>query len=387
MIGSFFVSTKNDAGVPDENVNGGQNAADRRILSIDALRGFDMFWIIGGGALLIGAFQLFCDPLPEWFSYHTKHAAWEGFSAWDLIMPLFLFVVGVVMPFSFSRRLEMGQSKTSLQWKIYRRTLILFVLGMIAQGNLLAYDLDKLHIYCNTLQAIACGYLVAGLAVLYLPVVGQVVLAGGLMLGYWALMMFVPVPGHGAGVLEPHANLAIYIDRLVLGRFDDGKTYTWVLSSMTFAASVLMGVFAGHLLRAKKSDGMKFWWLVVFGLASLGLGWAWSYEFPIIKHLWTSSMVLWAAGWSYLLMAVFYLVIDVWGFRKCAFPLFVIGANAIAVYMATRLFDFRKISDIFVGGLVPYLGSFGPGLRAIVAFLVIWLILLFLYRKKTFIRV
>ena len=153
----------------DGTADGRHDAKDRRILSVDALRGFDMFWIIGGGALLIGLAKLFRDPLPEWFAYHTKHPAWEGFSAWDMIMPLFLFVVGVVIPFSFTKRLEAGQSRASMQWKIYRRVLILFILGMIAQGNLLSYDLDKIHIYSNTLQAIACGYLIAGLAAMATP--------------------------------------------------------------------------------------------------------------------------------------------------------------------------------------------------------------------------
>ncbi len=375
----------------EKNVSESTKTSQKRILSVDALRGFVMFWIIGGGALVIGIVELFVDPLPEWFVYHTDHTEWIGFSAWDLIMPLFLFVVGVVIPFSFSKRLEMGQSKKSVQLKIYRRVLILFVLGMIAQGNLLTYDLGKIHIYCNTLQAIAAGYLIAGLAFLYLPLLAQIALAVGLMAGYWALMTFVPVPGHGTGILEPDANLALYIDKAILGGFRDGTTYTWILSSLTFSASVLLGMFAGHLLRAKTSDRVKLFWLVVLGLVCLGLGWTWTLDsplrFPIIKHLWTSSMVLWASGWSYLFLAAFYLVFDVWGFRKLAFPLVVIGANAIAVYMAVHVFDFRQIGDIFVAGLTPHLGDYAPGIRYLTAFIVIWLILLFLYRKKTFIRV
>ncbi len=379
--------TSNENNASEVTAEDPKNTKNRRILSVDALRGFDMFWIIGGGSLMIGLVKLFRDPLPEWFAYHTKHPAWEGFSAWDMIMPLFLFVVGVVIPFSFAKRLEAGQSRASMQWKIFRRVLILFVLGMIAQGHLLSYDLEKIHIYSNTLQAIACGYLIAGLAVLYLPIVAQIGFTATLMAGYWALMMFVPVPGHGAGVLEPEVNLALYIDEIVLGSFRDGTTYTWILSGMTFAATVLLGVMAGHLLRSKQSDRAKFFWLVAFGMTCLASGWAWSFHFPIIKHLWTSSMVLWAAGWSYLLLALFYLVIDVWGFSRWAFPFVVIGANAIAVYMATHVFDFRKIGDIFVGGLVPRLGDYAPAVRGLAAFIIIWLILWFLYRKRTFIRV
>ena len=350
-----------------------------------------MFWIVGGGVLVISAVKLFFDPLPEWFTYHSKHPEWIGFSAWDMIMPLFLFVVGAVIPFAFTKQLQAGQSRQSIQWKIWRRVLVLFVLGIIAQGNLLGYDLDTIHLFCNTLQAIAMGYLVAGLAYLYLPFFLQIILTLVLLIGYWALMMFVPVPGYGAGILEPNTNLALYIDKLILQRFEDGSTYTWVLSSMTFAATVLLGMFSGRLLQTQKSNRVKLFWLLVIGLVCLGLGWAWSLDspvqFPIIKHIWSSSMVLWAGGWSYLLLAAFFLVVDMWEFKRLVFPFIVIGANAIAVYMAHMLFDFRHVGDIFVGGLVPHLGDYAEAVRYFAAFATMWLVLLFLYRKKTFIRV
>lgn len=306
-----------------------------RVVSLDALRGFDMFWIIGGQQLALTAAALLWNPLPNWLDYHLEHVEWVGFSAWDLIMPLFLFVVGAAMPFSFSRRMGEGQTKARMYGKIVRRCLVLFVLGMAVQGHLLDFQLSTLHIYCNTLQAIAAGYLVAGLLLLNVGVAAQVAAAAALMIGYWLLMMYVPFGGHPAGTLEPHANLALAIDEALLGRFRDGTTYTWILSSMTFAATVLLGVFAGHILRSSRTHVLKLVGLTMLGVVCLAGGWAWAHElgFPIIKHLWTSSMVLWAGGWSYLLLAAFYLLIDVIGRRRWAFPFVVIGMNAITIYV------------------------------------------------------
>ncbi|MDD5305665.1 MAG: DUF5009 domain-containing protein, partial [Elusimicrobia bacterium] len=316
---------------------GEKQSSAERILSVDALRGFDMFWIVGGVGVVHSLIEVFWNPLPPWLEYQFHHVDWQGFSAWDLIMPLFLFVVGVSMPFSFAKRLEQGENKRLIYRHVVRRVIILWVLGMIAQGNLLQYDFSKLHFYSNTLQSIASGYLVGSIALIELGRRGRIVLTGVLLLGYWALMALVPVPGHGSGVLEPQANLALYIDQTLMGRFRADNTYSWILSSMTFAATVLLGIMGGELLRSKLPPYRKVAWLTAAGAAGLGLGQVWGVEFPIIKHLWTSSMVLYAAGWSFLMLALFYLVIDVWGFRKWTLFFIVIGMNAIAVYMAVEV--------------------------------------------------
>src|SRR5262245_61351913 len=234
------------------------SVAGKRVMAIDALRGFDMFWIVGGQPLALAVAGLFAEPVPAWVSYQLEHAEWIGFTAWDLIMPLFLFVVGVAMPFSFTRRIDEGHSMADLHWKIIRRTLILFVLGMAVQGHLLDFNLSTLHLYCNTLQAIAAGYLLAGFLMLNVGVVGQIAFTALMLVGYWLLLVYVPVPGHGAGVLEPNANVALAVDEAILGRFRDGTPYTWILSSMTFAATVLLGVMAGHVLRWRVSPTLKF---------------------------------------------------------------------------------------------------------------------------------
>ncbi|MFA6243884.1 MAG: DUF5009 domain-containing protein [Candidatus Hydrogenedentales bacterium] len=358
-----------------------------RLMSIDALRGFDMFWIVGGRELVLAFVALFATPLPAAFSGQFDHTEWIGFTFWDIIMPLFLFITGASMPFSFSKRIERHDSKFRIYGKIVRRTLILFVLGIVAQGNLLEFDLDRLHLYCNTLQSIAIGYFVAAILLLNVSIVWQLAMTALCLVGFWILMMFVPVPGIGSGVLEPGANLALYIDTLILGRFRDGTPYTWILSSMTFAASVLLGVMAGHILRSKKPQGTRLFWLTGAGVGCLALGWVWGLQFPIIKHIWTSSMTLWAAGWSFLMLAAMYAVIDVLGFRKWAFPFAVIGMNAIAVYMATHLINFGDIAGGLVWGLADHAGVAGDFVKTAATFALIWLILLYMYRKKTFIRV
>jgi predicted acyltransferase len=359
----------------------------RRLMSLDALRGFDMFWIIGGSWIFAALTDIDQNPLTLWISTQLTHVEWAGFRFWDIIMPLFLFIVGAAMPFSFEKRREQGDPRAKILGHVFKRFIILFFLGMVAQGHLLKYDLSQLHIYCNTLQAIAAGYLVASLALLFLSRAGQGALTGFLLLLYWGLMSRVPVPHYGAGQLSPDGNLAIHIDRILLGSFQDGTHYTWILSSLTFAATVLLGVLAGHLLRSKLTPYRIVFWLSISGVSCLLLGWGWGWIFPIIKHLWTSSFVLYSGGMCLLLLAVFYLVIDVWRVRRWAFGFAVIGVNAIAVYMATRLFDFRILSDIFVEGLAPFLGKGYALVRGTAGFALIWFILYFLYRRRIFIKI
>ena len=359
----------------------------QRIMSVDALRGFDMFWIVGGGPLVMEFCKLFSNPLPVWLGRHLDHVPWEGFVGWDLIMPLFLFVVGVAMPFSIGKRLERGDTRGMIYRKVIYRVVVLWVLGTIAQGNLLAFDLSKLHIYSNTLQSIAAGYLISSIALVELRVRWQAALAGALLVVFWALMAFVPVPGYGAGVFTPDGNLAMWIDEALLGRFRDGSNYTWIFSSLGFGATVLMGVLAGHLLRARLPGRRKALLLAAAGLGCLLGGWLWSFAFPIIKHIWTSSMVLWSGGWCLLLLALFYWIIDVLGYRRWAFFFTVIGMNAIVAYMAPDIIPFPHISNTLFAGLAKHLGMFGNFLVAFGAVGVLWVGLYYMYRKQTFVRI
>ena len=364
-------------------------SATDRIVSVDALRGFDMFWIVGGKAVVLALLALFVDPIPGWLRYQFRHPEWIGFSAWDLIMPTFLFIVGTSMPLAFARRMERGQSRKQLYLKIVRRTLILIVLGMIASGNLLTFDLDRIRVGSNVLEAIACGYLVASIVLLNLSVAGQAITVGVLLVAYWLLMVFVPVPGHGPYVIEPYANVAVAVDSWIFGRLSDEQAYTGILTVLGYASTVLIGVLSGHLLRSSIRPVAKIAALVLAGVGCMigGLIWATYLWFPVIKHIWTSSYVLWSAGWSFLLLALFYGVIDVAGLKRWAFPFVVIGMNAITVYMGVRLISFESIADTLVGGLAWQLGAFGRFLLPLTTFMLVWLVLLHLYRRKIFLRI
>ena len=364
-----------------------------RLMSLDALRGFDMFWICGGAGLfgllvrLVRGAGGYAFDVPPWLDHQMHHVPWEGFVAWDLIMPLFLFIVGAAMPFSFAKRMKTS-SMGAMYWKIIRRTLILFVLGMIAQGHLLDFNWSTFHFFSNTLQAIAVGYFVASILLLHTNWKVQLLVTVLLLLAFWGVMAWIPAPGQPAGSLDAETNIAIYIDRTVFGSLDDETTYTWLLSSLTFPASVLLGVFAGQMLRQSWGEYGKFFALLGAGVACLALAWIWSYYFPIIKHLWTSSMVLWAGGLSYVLLAFFYLVIDVWKIRAWAFPFVVIGANAIFAYVVPHVINLKGIANSLVGGAASHAPEpLRDWIVAATAFLLLWFVLLYLYRKRTFIRI
>ena len=358
----------------------------KRLASLDALRGFDMFWIIGGGELMKGLAKALDTPVLNALLPQLEHVPWQGLHCWDLIWPLFMFVVGVSIPYSIAGRRAAGASDRSLLLRALRRALILFGLGMILQGRLLDFDLAVFRPCYSVLHGIAAGYLIAVIVALKFSPKKQAAITAAFLLYYWAILMLAPVPGVGSGVLLPGKNFATWVDRLVLGRFHYGEN-TWFVTYPAFAASVLLGVLAGHLLRSARPAGTKFKLLVASGFACLAVGLLWSLAFPIIKLLWTSSFVLVGGGLSFLALAAFYGVIDGLGYRRWAFAFVVVGMNSIAVYSATMLFDFRHIGNIFVGKLLPRVGPWDAALESAAALLVIWLILYWMYRTKTFVKI
>lgn len=358
----------------------------QRVLSLDALRGFAMFWLIGGRELALAGAACLYPSLYDWVDIQLTHPRWRGFVAWDMVMPLFLFVVGAAMPFAMAKRLEQGGPSRQIYWRIARRVALLWILGMLAQGSLIKWRLDQLELFSNALQAIAVGYLVTSLALLYLGVAGQIVLFAGLVLGYWALLAFVPFGGHAAGTLEQTVNLPRYVDEFVMGHFRRDHSFTWIVTSLGFSATVLLGAMAGHLLRGRLPARRKLFVLTGIGLACLAAGWLWSYSLPLNRHLWTSSMILWAGGWSFLLVALFYGVIDVAGVKRWAFPLVVIGANALLAYVFDLVFE-RKLSDTLLVNLADQLPrAHGELILASGEVVLLWALLWFLYQKRTFLR-
>jgi predicted acyltransferase len=359
---------------------------EQRLVCVDALRGFDMLWIIGGSEVLITLANATGFKFLSNMSVHFDHS-WGQFHFYDLIMPLFLFIVGVVMPVSFKKRLARGETKKKLYSHIIRRVIILYILGLIASGHILTFDISKIHLWTDTLHAIAFGYLISSIMILELRLNWQIIITTSLLLLYWGVMALIPVSGHGAGIYEPDTNLAIYVDNALLGRFQEGAGWTYIITNMTFVCSVMLGVFAGKILQSDWTQMKKAWSLALIGIGCMIVGKIWGFWFPIIHHLWTSTLVLYAGGLSFLLLALFYLIIDVWGFKKWSFPFVVIGMNAIAVYVASHLFNFSEIGNIFVGGLEQYLGQWNDFVQALAALTVVWLILYWMYRKKTFIKI
>ncbi len=361
----------------------------KRVASIDALRGFDMFWIAGGESIIHALYKVWPGATTRVLDTQFEHVPWAGFHFYDLIFPLFLFVVGVVLPFSLTRRVEEGADRGHLYRHVFQRFLLLFLFGLIYNG-LLDFNIHTLR-RPGVLQRIAISYFVAALVVMNTKIRGQAIVAGSILIAYWAIMKLVPVPGVGAGVLTPEHNLAGYLDRLIIPfrfccyTFGDNEG---LLSTLPAISTCLLGVLAGHWLRSGKySPNRKVLGLVAAGIVSLVVAWVWSFNFPIIKNIWTSSFVLWAGGWSMLLLALFYWLIDVRGYERWSFFFKVIGMNAITIYLVDRFFSFSIITKVFLHGLLPVLGSVEPLVWSCSVVFTMWLFLYFLYRQKIFLRV
>ncbi len=356
-------------------------------MSVDALRGFDMLMITFAGRFIWGLDRGADSPFTNFLAVQFEHPEWFGFHYYDIIMPLFLFVVGAVIPFSISKRLESETGKTGLYRHLLRRFVILFVLGWIVQGRLLDLDINEFHIFSNTLQAIAVGYLFSSLAYLHLSKKGRYFLFAACLVVYALLLTLPQVPGIGRSVLLPDQNFALYVDRLIMGRFDDGTQYTWILSGFGFTATVLSGLFAGELIRSGLKREKIAFYLLIIGLAGVGLGLIWGIWHPIVKKIWSSSFVLFSSGLCFALLALFYWIIDVKGYRKWAFFLKVIGMNAIFAYMISNTIDLPAISENLLFGLEQYVGDYYHLVTATGGFAILYLLLWYLYKNRTFIKV
>jgi predicted acyltransferase len=385
------MGTRDQASVPP--------AAPERLLSIDALRGFDMFWIVGGDALLKALAHWGNWPVKDRIDDQLEHVEWAGFHFYDLIFPLFLFLVGVVLPFSLGKLQARGEPRWRIYWRIARRTVLLFALGLLYNHFLqldfyrppLGFDFSTVRI-AGVLQRIAVCYGIAALVVVHTGPRTQAALTALVLLGYWALLALVAAPGSAAGDYSRYGNLAGYVDahylpgKIVEAYYGYGDN-EGLLSTIPAVGTTLLGALAGHWLRSDRSGARKVLGLAAAGGVCLLLGWVWGFWFPIIKNIWTSSFVLFAGGWSLLLLALFYGIIDVLRFRAWAFFFVVIGANAITIYLLPHVIDFGHAAHFFVGGVERHAGTFEPVVAALGVLAVEWLLLLYLYRKRLFLRV
>jgi len=358
-----------------------------RLMSLDVFRGFIMFWIVGGAAVVIKALELIEDnPVTKLITEQLKHSDWQGCRFEDVIWPSFMLMVGVSLPFAFAKRAGLGQSYSTTFFHAARRTAVLFLLGSLRES--VSEKQPYLIELSSALQPIAIAYFVSFL-LLRKSVKVQAIVAGSILLGYWLILAFVPASGIEAGSLIKNSNLVTALDNMILGRsHPDG--WGTVLCTIPTISTTIFGVMIGELLRSSRTSKNKMAVLSIAGTGGVLIGLGLHYSFlPSIMKLWTSSYGILSAGWACLMLLFFYWVIDVRGFRKWGFGFMVIGMNAIAIYMGVSLFGshISRMLKIFIDGTVSMLGSAGPLFEAACVFGLRWLILFWMYRRKIFIKV
>ncbi len=370
-----------------------------RVASVDALRGLNMFWIMGFDGAMVALAQMsegkgaLVHTAGSFLSSQFQHVAWEGLRFYDLIFPLFIFLTGVSIVLSLPRLVEReGRAKAHL--RVLRRSLLLYLLGLIAYGGISGHfgDIRLLGV----LQRIALCYFFTALMFLNFNLRGLIAAAVVLLVGYWALLTFVTVPGIGVRSYAADANLANWIDFNYLpGRlWDVTRDPEGMLSTLPAVGTCLLGVFAGLLLRDERvGEQQKTLWLIGAGGLLLLIGYLWALQFPLIKAIWTSSFVLVTAGYSAIMLALMHQIIDVWQWRRWATVFLWIGANALALYFLNDIINFWSIAARFVGGdfatlldraIAQGAGGFVINLMALSLAL---MLAGFLYRHKIFIRV
>jgi predicted acyltransferase len=361
----------------------------QRLMSIDALRGFDMFWIIGGEGLIKALPKISNNRWVAGLNIQMDHVEWQGFHFYDLIFAMFVFIVGASLVFSLSRTIEKHGRRQAVM-HIFRRALLMYLLGIFYYGGF-STPFEKIRLL-GVLQRIALCYFFAGLIFCYFGNVGRLLWCFALLGGYWALMTYVAPPGGVAGDFAEGKNLANWVDKeyLPLRKWDGNHDPEGLLSTLPAIGGCLIGVFAGVLLRnSRRSNWEKILYMLLAGALLAALGWTWDAQFPVIKKIWTSSFVLVASGYSLILLALFHLIIEVIGLRLWAQPFVWIGMNPITLYIIDNVFDdgIEKIAKRLVGGqLNTYFGDYGQLAIATAYVLVMFAIARFLYVRKVFLR-
>ena len=371
----------------------------QRVESVDALRGFNFVSILCGDGAMVAVGEMSRDKGPVvrtvggFLADQFTHAPWEGLRFYDFIFPLFVFLTGVSIVLALPRWVE-REGRGGAHLRVLRRALILYLLGFIYYGGV-SDGWDEVR-WLGILQRVALCYLFAALMFLNFNLRGMIAACVALLVGYWALMTFVPVPAIGAGSFAPNANLADWIDAHCLpGKlWDETRDPEGLLGTLPAIASCLLGVFAALLMRDVRVPAQrKSLWLIGAGIVLVVAGHVWALQFPIIKGIWTSSFVLVTAGYSAILLGAFHQLVDVWGFRRWTTIFVWIGTNAITLYMVHNLVNFAEVSQTLAGGgvsqFLDWLVTPGAGNFAVNALGLVLAIAFagFLYRRKIFIRV
>jgi len=370
--------------------------AKKRLASLDALRGMDMFWILGGQSIFAALFVLTDWTGWKVFEAHTLHSEWHGFTFYDLIFPLFIFLSGVAMGLAPKRIDHLPWSERKVFYrKAIKRLFLLCALGVMYNhgwGTGIPLALDEIR-YASVLGRIAIAWFFCAMLVWHTSLRTQAFTAAGLLLGYWVLMSFIPVPGGSAGDLTASGSWNAWFDKYLL----PGISYQnravdpeGVLSSIPAIVNAMIGVFAGQLIA--KANKLGEWKvagiLFASGVLSVCLGWLWDLQFPVNKELWTSSFVLVTVGWSAILLAIFYALVDILNGQKLAYPFVIIGANSIIIYLASSLVNWEYISLSVFGGFIAAVSSNWQPLLAVVALLLVQMLVLhWMYKRKIFVSV
>ena len=361
-----------------------------RLYSLDALRGFDMFWIMGADEIFHTLYKSTGSSFWGGLSKEMIHPDWHGFHFYDLIFPLFIFIAGVATPYSIDRELERGKSKKQLLWKVIKRGLLLVLLGIIYNNGLHIRPLEEIR-FGSVLGRIGLAYMFANIIYLYTKQVSQAIWFGGLLIGYWLLLKFTAAPGFAAGDLTMEGNFASYMDRVLM----PGKLYLGIhdpeglFSTIPAVGNCLLGILAGNYIKTFKGAGtQKALYLLVAGLIFIVLAHLWHLDFPLNKNLWTSSFVLNTGGYSLVLLSVFYYLIDVLGYKSWAFFFKVIGMNSILIYLSGHFINWDYTNEAVFGWLGQLMGNpFGIVALAASFVLLKWFFLYFLYKKKAFLKI
>ncbi len=370
-----------------------EKSQEQRLQSLDALRGFDMFWIIGGEGIFIGLASLTGWPLLNWWAHQLHHVAWHGFVFYDMIFPLFLFIAGISFPFSLAKSREKRVSNKDLYYKIIRRGLLLVLLGFVYNG-ILAFNFENFR-YASVLGRIGLAWMFAALIFFNTKKAApRIIWCIGFLIFYWLLAAFVPAPDYpGTDRFSAEGNFSCYFDRLFLPGRLYGKIFDpeGILGIIPAISTALLGMLTGQFVMQKKEnlgDKKKTLYLIIAGIILIIVGLLWNTIFPINKALWSSSFVCFVGGLSLLLFSLFYYIIDVLKYRKWSFFFVVIGLNSITIYLAQRIIDFYATSNFLFGGLIGWFPESWNEFLNSTAYIVIgWGFLYFLYRQRIFLKV
>lgn len=363
-----------------------------RLLSIDAVRGFDMMFIMGLSGIIFAICSLFPGGGDSWLARQMSHVQWDGFRHHDTIFALFLFISGMTLPFSIAKKKSAGKSNAHITIEIVRRGLTLFLLGLV-YGGLFDLHLSTLRLP-SVLGRIGLAWMMAALLFLYTGKRTQWATAAGILVGYFVLLRccIAPDAPAGAGHFSLEGNIVSYIDRLLIpnhllkpGVYDPEG----ILSTFPAVVTALLGMFTGRYVKESSDSGnTKTLKMLCAAVAMAVIAVVWNHWFPVNKKLWTSTFVLAAGAWSVGIFALFYYLIDVRGWRKGVLFFQVVGMNSITIYMFQRVVDVTGISKFFLGGVAGLLPeAWGSLLVQLGYFAVCWLFLYFLYRKNCFLKV